>query len=340
MTSTLTHSELATAGQIAPGPNAPGLASDLDVLMFAEAELAAGRPAALITIVGLDGAFSRPLGAQLAVSGNRRFAGGISGGCLEQALTEEAQAAIRDGANRVLRYGEGSPYIDVRLPCGGGINLHVEASPDRALLQRAIALGQARKSFAFAFDPATPRSSLRLIEGEADARPAEFVRRYDPQLRIVLAGRGWEIVAMSQLAQTGSAQIIVASQEPATLDFCRPYATEVIRLTTPASIPSLPYDANTAIACLFHEHEWEAPLLLDALRSPAFYVGALGSRQTHRRRIEALDALGASPADIARLKGPIGLFAAQDPRALAISALAEITQAWNERARRGKGDAR
>lgn len=331
MTSTLAHPDLASAGQ-----TAPGLASDLDVLAFAEAELAAGRPAALITIVGLDGPFSRPLGAQLAVAGNRRFAGSISGGCLEQALTEEAQVAMREGTNRVLRYGEGSPYIDVRLPCGGGINLHVDASPDRTTLQRAIALGQARRPFTIAFDPATSRSSLRLIEDEADVRPTEFARRYDPQLRIVLAGRGWEIVAMSQLAQTGRAQIIVASQETATLDFCRPYACELIRLTTPASIPRLPYDASTAVACLFHEHEWEAPLLIDALRSPAFYVGALGSRQTHRRRIEALDAIGASPTDIARLKGPIGLFAAQDPRALAISALAEITQAWNARALRGK----
>lgn len=328
--STRTPSELTPAG----------LASDLDVLAFAEAELAAGRPAALITIVGLDGPFSRPLGAQLAVAGNRRFAGSISGGCLEQALTEEAQVAMREGANRVLRYGEGSPYLDVRLPCGGGIDLHVDASPDRALLQRAIALGQQRKTFAFAFDPSEARSSLRLIEDEADARPKEFVRRFDPQLRIVLAGRGWEIVAMSELAKTGNAQLVVASQEPATLDFCRPHAAELIRLTTPAAIPQLPYDANTALACLFHEHEWEAPLLLDALRSPAFYVGALGSRQTHRRRVEALSALGASPEDIARLKGPIGLFAAQDPRSIAISALAEITQAWNARPGHEKGDAR
>jgi len=92
----------------------------------------------------------------------------------------------------------------------------------------------------------------------------------------------------------------------------------------------LPLDADTAVACLFHEHEWEAPLLLDALRSPAFYVGALGSRQTHERRIETLRALGAGAEDIARLKGPIGLFASRDPRSLAISALAEIVKLRTE----------
>ncbi len=302
----------------------PGLTGDLDVLAFAEAELAAGRPAALITIVSLDGPFSRPLGAQLAVAGDKRFAGSISGGCLEQALTEEAQIAMKEGTNRTLRYGTGSPYLDVRLPCGGGIDLYVDVNVDRVLLQSAIALGRARRSFSLLFDPTSTRSSLRIEEQNVQARPGEFVRRFDPKLRIVLAGRGWEIVAMSQLAQTADVELVVASQEPATLEFCRPYAHEVIQLTVPKATPKLPLDAHTAVACLFHEHEWEGPLLLDALRSEAFYIGALGSRQTHRRRVEVLEALGATTDEIARLKGPLGLFPSQDPRSLAVSALAEI----------------
>ncbi len=309
----------------------PGLAGDLDVLAFAEAELAAARPAALITIVGLDGPFSRPLGAQLAVAGDKRFAGSISGGCLEQALTEEAQIAMRDGTCRVLRYGRGSPYLDVRLPCGGGIDLHVDPSPDRALLQRAVEIGRVRSAFALGFNTSAQLSTLRLIEGGADTRPNEFVRHYTPQLRILLAGRGWEIVAMSQMAQTANVELVVASQEAATLEFCRPYANRLVRLKTPAAGPALPLDEHTAVACLFHEHEWEAPLLLDALRSPAFYVGALGSRQTHQRRVDALRELGAGPDDIARLTGPIGLFASHDPRSLAVSALAEIIKVWNDK---------
>lgn len=302
----------------------PGLHGDLDVLAFAEAELAAGRPAALVTITGLDGPFSRPLGAQLAVAGDKRFAGSISGGCLEQALTEEAQIAMKEGTNRTLRYGRGSPYLDVRLPCGGGIDLYVDVGVDRTQLQRAIALGRARKTFSFLFDPTSKRSTLRIEESEVRAKAGEFERRFEPKLRIVLAGRGWEIVAMSQLARTADAEIVVASQEPATLEFCKPYAHELIALTVPQATPKLPLDKHTAVACLFHEHEWEAPLLLDALRSEAFYVGALGSRQTHERRLETLRALGAGPDDIARLKGPIGLFASRDPRTLAVSALAEI----------------
>lgn len=307
-------------------PDAPpsGLVGELDVLAFAEAELAAGRRAALVTIIGLDGPFSRPLGAQLAVAQDRRFVGSISGGCLEQALTEEAAAAIGDETSRLLRYGRGSPYMDVRLPCGGGIDLHVDPGPDAGVLRRAIALGRSREAFALAFDPASRPSTLRVLERGEKARPGEFERAFEPRLRLVLAGRGWEIVAMSRHARMLDCEIVVASQEAATLEFCRPFADSLIQLTTPSAAPSLPLDAHTAVASLFHEHEWEAALLLDCLRSPAFYVGALGSRQTHERRLTTLRELGAGPDDIDRLRGPIGLFAARDPQSVALSALAEI----------------
>lgn len=302
----------------------PGLAGDLDVLAFAEAERSAGRPAALVTITSLDGPFSRPLGAQLAVAEDGRFVGSISGGCLEKALTEEARLSMRDKLNRTLRYGRGSPYLDVRLPCGGGIDLYVDVDPSLDILQQALALGRARKRFALIFDPRTEHSSLRLVEGEGRSKSGEFARGYEPRLRIVLAGRGWEIVAMTRQARLVDCEVVVASQEPATLEFCRPYADQLIELTTPKAKPKLPLDADTALACLFHEHEWEAAILLDALRSPAFYVGALGSRATHATRVETLQALGAGPGDLARLRGPIGLFPARDPKAVAISALAEI----------------
>ena len=303
---------------------APGLVGELDVLAFAEAELAAGRKAALATIVSLDGPFSRPLGAQLAVAEDRRFVGSISGGCLETALTEEAVSAMQQGRNVGLRYGTGSPYLDVRLPCGGGLDIVVDVNLDRALLAQAIAMGRARKPFALAFDPDTERSSMRLALREEAPRAGEFTRPFDPKLRILLAGRGWEIVAMARQARTYDCEIVVASQEPATLNYCRPFADQVIALTTPRHLPDMPYDADTAVACLFHEHEWEAGLLLGALRSEAFYVGALGSRQTHQRRLETLEALGASRVEIAKLKGPIGIFASRDPASLAVSALAEI----------------
>jgi xanthine dehydrogenase accessory factor len=307
----------------------PGLAGDLDVVSFVLAELEAGRRAALVTIVDLDGPFSRPLGAQLGVSQDRRFVGSISGGCLETALTEEALRLIADGRNTVLRYGRGSPYVDVRLPCGGGISLHVNVRPDPDVLRQALERGRRREPFGLAFRTDAPQAELRLLPAEETPVTGEFFRAFAPRLRILLAGRGWELVAMTRLARLWDSEIVVVSQEAATLEHCRPQADKLIQLTTPTNTPQLPLDRHTAMACLFHEHEWEAPLLLDALRSRAFYVGALGSRQTQANRIDALRELGAGPDDVSRLKSPIGLFPALDPRGLALSALAEIVAAYN-----------
>ena len=302
----------------------PGLSDEYDVLAFLNEELRAGRKAALVTLTGLDGPFSRPLGAQIAVAADGRFAGSISGGCLETALVEEACAAIGAGRDRELRYGRGSPFLDVRLPCGGGVDLHVDAAPDPDVIRAALERAAARSPFSLLFRIGSDRSGLRLAGGEAQAGAGEFRRRFQPRLRIILAGRGWGIVALAKLARVGGCEIVVASQERATLAYCEPYADRLIPLTLPTQAPSLPFDADTAFACLFHEHEWETALLLDALRSPAFYVGALGSRQTHERRLETLRELGAGPDDVARLKGPIGLFPSREPAVLAVSALAEI----------------
>jgi xanthine dehydrogenase accessory factor len=184
-------------------------------------------------------------------------------------------------------------------------------------------------AFGLCFHADAPATALRVVPAEHAPVTGEFFRAYAPRLRLLLAGRGWELVAMTRLARMWDCEIVAVSQEAATLDQCAPFSDQLIALTTPSNAPALPLDRHTAMACLFHEHEWEAPLLLDALRSPAFYVGALGSRQTHDRRIEALRELGAGPDDVARLKSPIGLFPAMDPRSIALSALAEIVSTYN-----------
>jgi xanthine dehydrogenase accessory factor len=81
---------------------------------------ASGMRTALVSLAGIDGGAPRPIGAQMAVAEDGRAVGYISGGCLEGALIAEARVAMAEGHNRLVRYGAGSPYIDVRLPCGGG----------------------------------------------------------------------------------------------------------------------------------------------------------------------------------------------------------------------------
>lgn len=305
--------------------SAPGLASDLDVLEHALQALQAHRQVALATIVGLAGPFSRPLGAQLSILESGSFVGSISGGCLETALAEEAKAALEASGNRMLRYGEGSPFIDVRLPCGGSLDIFVDAHPDQAALEDAVRFGRSRRTFFLDVDTRSSGSAITFGPGESgDPACGVYRRVYRPVTRIVLAGRGWEIVALSQLASEVGHEVCVLSQEAATLEYCRPFADQLIPLRTPAQSPEFQLDEYSAFVCLFHEHEWEVALLERVLASDAFYVGALGSRETSAKRITALRERGVAADSIERLHGPIGLFHAQSPRALAVSALAEI----------------
>ena len=303
---------------------APGLVTDLDVLAFAQKALQSGQRAALATIVGLDGPFSRPLGAQLAILDNGSFVGSISGGCLETALCEEARDAIANGVNKLLRYGQGSPFLDVRLPCGGGLDILVDTHLEAAVLDQALDAGRSRRDFALSIDIGSAQQAMRMADTERSGSAKTFIRKYQPVIRTVLAGRGWEIVALSQLAHEAGYEVSVLSQEAATLEYCRPFANKLIALNTPQRVPEFSLDRHSAFVSLFHEHEWEIALLEHALASSAFYVGALGSRQTSAVRMEQLVERGAGKDQLERLRGPIGLFHAQAPRALAVSTLAQI----------------
>src|SRR5690349_14277087 len=110
-------------GDAPAAPAFAGAATPLEILRFMAEAGRRGQHAALVTITGLTGSSSRPVGTLMGVAEDGRFAGSFSGGCIEAAVVAEAMEAIRDGRPRQVRYGAGSPYIDIRLPCGGGVDL-------------------------------------------------------------------------------------------------------------------------------------------------------------------------------------------------------------------------
>lgn len=251
---------------------------------------------ALCTVTAIDGSWSRRLGAQLAVLPDGSTRGSLSDGCLEKALATEALAG---GAARVLRYGQGSPFLDIRLPCGSGIEVMVDPAPDRAALAAARAELLAR-------NPAD------LAIGQTPQGP--FVRRFLPKLRLVVLGSGPEVAALVRLARAQGIDCLVGAPagEPGDVALSLGEA------------PNLPVDPWTAIAVLFHDHEWERNLLPWALGTPAFYVGAQGGRGARETRAAMLAETGWNPED-PRLRSPIGVFAhARTPSVLALSILAEI----------------
>jgi xanthine dehydrogenase accessory factor len=302
--------------------------SGIDVLDFAAREIAAGRPACIATVVQIFGTSPRARGAQMAVALDGRSAGHVSSGCLERAIVAEAQAAMRAGESRLVRYGQGSQYIDIALPCGSALQILFSVAPSRAALSRALESARARRPFALSFDLAS--GALAADRGAAPGlSETHFVRAWAPRLRVIAAGQGAELTAMTRIVLSAGYDMCAVSPDDAALAACASAGAETVRLKSAGGTPDLAIDPWTAVVLLFHEREWEVPILKRALASPAFYVGAVGSRRTAAARLEDLFAAGVSPDEAARLRGPIGMLAStRDPSALALSALTEIVSAW------------
>lgn len=295
-----------------------------DVLAFALTEAEAGQAAALVTVIGIDGSSSRGLGAQMAVSADGRWLGHISSGCLERDVVAQAQGALAARANRRLRYGRGSPFLDIALPCGSGLDVLVTVAPEPRALSLTVDELAARRPCVLRLDPEA-RVGGASFEAEGDAAGRGFARSLRPSLRIIAAGRGAELATFAAVARAAGYDVLALSPEIGALAACADAGAETARLESPEAPPPLGCDPWTAFLLLFHDRDWDAALLAPALAGPAGYVGAVGSRRTQALRIAELAAAGVPPEHLARLRGPVGLVpATRDPAALAVSALAEI----------------
>ena len=246
---------------------------------------------ALCTIIGIDGSFSRRLGAQLAVRADGSIVGSLADGCLEQQLARDCLGA---DAPVVKRYGRGSVTIDFRLPCGGGLDILIDPCPDREACAKALSAVRMRRE-----------GQLMLA-----ANPLLSRRRYIPTLAIRVFGEGPELEALARIGAAAGLLVEVADKRELTL-------------TQPSGLA--PADWWTAIVLLFHDHEWEIALLQEALESPAFYIGAQGGFEARSRRLAELSGLGIGEQDLARIRSPVGNpGGSRTPHALALAILAEV----------------
>lgn len=306
-----------------------GMNRDAAPLAFLRAAQTFGVRGALVTICALNSGAPKPLGTQLGVLEDGRHIGYVSGGCVEPAIAEEVAAVIARGRNEILTFGRGSRFIDIRFPCGGGIDVHIQVDPDPAILGEALLRLDQRRPFGLRFDMNT--GALDLAEGAGPATgylDSVFHRRYLPRSRLLLIGRGADLEVAARVAKAAELEVSIATPSNDTMTSVADLGFPIHRLQTPGEIWDMPIDPWTATVLLFHEHEWEDDILARAVAAKGFYVGALGSQRTHAQRRERLLARGIPEALVDRIRGPIGLVdRAREPGVLALSILSEISQA-------------
>lgn len=300
----------------------------------------AGRGAALATVVQTWGSAPRRAGAQMVVSGDGEMMGSVSGGCVEGAVVLEAMEALEAGAPRLLEYGvsDGDAFA-VGLACGGTIKVLVEpigAAMPEALLADLVAARAARIPVAYVVDLQTCERRLdraghaaRFAKDrtgvEEDART--FVAIHNPPLRLAIVGAVHIAQALVPMARLVGYDPVIIDPRGAFGSEARFPGETLISDWPDEALEQVGLDTRCALVLLTHDPKLDDPALHIALRSGAFYIGALGSTRTHAKREERLQEAGFSADDIARIQGPIGLdIGAASPSEIAVSIIAQMVQ--------------
>jgi xanthine dehydrogenase accessory factor len=311
-----------------------------------------GHSVALATVVTTWGSSPRPVGSKLVVDEAGRMLGSVSGGCVEGAVVEAALESIRTGKPRLLDFGVTDEQAwEVGLACGGRVQIFVDRLEHNSL-ERLLALGRTATAVALVTHLATgEQASLTQAEAQgnltlgadelAQARQALdddqsrifetaqgtlFVEVWNPSPRLLIVGAVHAAQALVPLARLAGYDVTVIDPREAFGSPAR-FADVTLRNDWPEeAFAALLPDRRTAILTLTHDPKIDDPALQAALRSQAFYVGALGSRRTHAQRVDRLRAAGFDDAAINRIRGPVGLaIGARTPAEIAISIMAEIT---------------
>lgn len=275
----------------------------------------------------------RAPGAHLAVCEDGSFDGSLSGGCIENAVVSEAMDTLKAGKPRITRFGDGSPYIDIKLPCGGGLDIHFQPLSDAALVEGCLQHERSRRPFALGL-PLGPGEASLLPTWRAtqiDREGDQAIIGHIPPPRLVIIGHGATVESLAKLAETMDTDVEVHTPDTRVISSLSAQDIACHLLKTPGDVDGIHGDAWSSFIFLFHDHDWETDLMAHALQQPHCYIGAMGGRQAHALRQSRLSKAGVPQAQIDSICAPIGLFhSARDPDTLALSTLAEAVRAYQE----------
>jgi xanthine dehydrogenase accessory factor len=302
------------------------------IFKFVEAKQALGQAVVLVTIAAASASSSRNPGAHLAVSEDGAMMGSLTGGCIEAAVTAEALEVLRDGRPRLTRYGKGSRFVDIRLPCGGSLDILFSPLRDPQIGAALVERLAQRDPFKISLSryDATAQLSSGDIRFDAKLNDSDLVISHIAPLRFLLIGQGAAMETLRDIGVIIGIESIVYSPNRDLIERVRSSGSTAHLLSSISALPELEADHYTAAVLLFHEHEWEVPILAQLLASKAFYLGAMGSRAVHSQRIDTLLESGTSAETLQRISAPVGLIPSmRDPETLAVSVIAQIIDRFN-----------
>ncbi|MBI3763744.1 MAG: XdhC family protein [Chloroflexi bacterium] len=327
-----------------------------------------GDAVALATVIQTWGSAPREVGAKMAMTADGEIAGSVSGGCVEGAVFETGADVLKTARPTLLHFGVADDTAwSVGLACGGTIEVFVEPlarewfqalrecltaerpaatvtvvrGPEQRLGRKMLVTddGPVRGTIGEGADElalAAARKALAAGQSErvalAVAEPTEvFVEVYLPSPALVIVGGVHIAIALASLAKTlGYRTIVVDPRKAFGAETRFPHVDRLIQSWPDEALTEIGLSRSTAVAMLTHDPKLDDPGLKVALPSPAFYVGALGSRKTQDKRRKRLLAEGLTEAQLDRLRGPIGLdIGARTPEEIALGVMAEIVAARN-----------
>jgi len=303
---------------------------DIEVLRTAETWRKSGRKVALGTIVKTWGSAPRPVGAMVAIRDDGQVVGSVSGGCVEDDLIEKTKTRMVDArAPALVTYGvTNEEATRWGLPCGGTLQLVMEPLSEESRIGELLAQISNHILVKRRLDMASGRATLEPGRWqdvlEFDGKLLSTV--HGPRWRLVLIGAGQLTRYLAEMAHMLDYHVVVidprqeyaAGWDLAGVPLDRGMPDDVVR--------ELNLDGHSAVVALTHDPKLDDLALMEALKSAAFYVGAIGSKKNNDARRERLKEFDVSADEIARLRGPVGLYiGSKTPPEIALAILAEMT---------------
>ncbi|MEI5997253.1 XdhC family protein [Paraburkholderia bengalensis] len=307
---------------------------DLEVLKSSARWLEQGHRALLVTVVKTWGSSPRPEGAMLAVRDDGTVVGSVSGGCIEDDLIDRVrQRGIEQTKPEAVKYGITAEEAHrFGLPCGGTIQLVLEPLTKASGIAELCEAVEGGQLVARTLDMQTGAAHLGPAQATdgVDFDDRRLLTIHGPRYRMLVIGAGQLSRYLCNIAVGLDYQVTVCDPREEYTDEWDVPGTKIVRTMPDDTVLDMKLDERCAVIALTHDPKLDDLALMEALKTPAFYVGALGSRRNNAARRERLKEFDLTETELARLHGPVGIYiGSRTPPEIAVSILAEVTAAKN-----------